>query len=67
MISPYRRDVIAHSLFRFSEITLGASFVSVWFSKLLSIPNKLAVGALIVLFFGLAVLAIPNKPVGKER
>ena len=49
MLEPYRRDLIAKSFFRITEILVGAAIVSIWFSQTIPLINKFAVGIAIVL------------------
>ncbi len=60
MLEPYRRDAVAKSLSRFSEIIWGALFISVLFSSL-HLLLKLAIVAIAVLFFISAWFICPPK------
>jgi len=59
MLEPYKRDLIAKSLFRIVEIVTGASFISVWFSPS-TMAQKVAVSILLVLIFIVAIAVSPS-------
>jgi len=61
MFEPYRRDLVAKSLFRMAEILWGALFVSVLFSPL-RWSLKLVAVTMTVLIFGLAWVTSPKQP-----
>lgn len=60
MFEPYRRDLVAKSLFRLSEIIWGALFVSVLFSPLRMVVKLAIVAAAVIIFF-LAWLMSPSR------
>jgi len=60
MFEPYRRDLVAKSLFRISEILWGALFAFIFFSAL-PIYLKLVLGTLFVIIFFVAWLISPKK------
>lgn len=66
MFEPYRRDLVAKSLFKMSEILWGILFASILFSGL---PNriKLAVSVIIVLVFIAGWLWSPPKPPERDH
>ena len=61
MISSYRRDAISKSLFRFTEVLLGAGALSIWVSTVIHLLTKLAFVAGIVLIFVVAIIICPAK------
>ena len=65
MFEPYRRDLIAKSLFRCSEILFGVSFASILFSPL-PVLLKVALVCLNVLLFGAGVGLSPKTSPTKE-
>ena len=60
MFEPYRRDVVAKSLFRMAEILWGALFVSILFSKLRAFLKLATIAGFVILFF-VAWFVIPSK------